>query len=746
MKPTFEPVRHLERSDKHFVGAGEGLLYAPPFPLFPDRLGFWDTVHYHLYPFSPGFTVSILEAESGTPLPLRVKRREWTPGRLRLTHESAGGLAVTEKKAASEWDALISQVSVRNLSSRPRSVRLVQWTALETLAARPVSGLQLDRGAFRATVRENKQGTELGWSLGGKGAPRSGAAQLVEPQPAGWNANQPFWELTPFRERLRRADSKLPDELRLGGVTTEGLIYVAQERLLELAPGDVATVTFGLAFGPDAGEARENLERALQPEDPVHEADRRWRAFFDEVPRLECSDPHLLTAYWYRWYGLRLNSFTRPFRAYRHPAVCEGIEYFRSPISYSAQCHMREMRWHPSGAHARGSLLNFIEHQLPDGSLAGHLHPSGPVKDTFYHADWGGALLEVLAVHEDAALLEAAYPALARYAEHFDRDRDPRQTALYDVFSQYETGQEYMSRYVAARPEEASRVADWDRTLRLKGVDATVYAHQLKLALALLASRLGRRDEAARWEAGRQRTAAAVREHMWSNRLGMFQDLHHDSLEPTGVESATCFYPYLTSIAGPEHVEGLKRSLLDPGRFWTPWPVPASSLRDPRFDAEGLWQGKRHNCPWNGRVWPMTNSHLVDALFRTASLDQELARPAGELFTRAIRLLFLDGDPGRPACYEHYNPFTGDPSSYRGIDDYMHSWVVDLILRHAAGLVPTQDGVTFAPRALGLEGLRVTGARIRGKVYEVEIEGNRAVLREEGRVIADQQVGLVARP
>src|SRR2546429_4324554 len=28
------------------------------------------------------------------------------------------------------------------------------------------------------------------------------------------------------------------------------------------------------------------------------------------------------------------------------------------------------------------------------------------------------------------------------------------------------------------------------------------------------------------------------------------------------------------------------------------------------------WKGKRHNCPWNGRVWPMTNSHIIEALAR----------------------------------------------------------------------------------------------------------------------------------
>ena len=51
-------------------------------------------------------------------------------------------------------------------------------------------------------------------------------------------------------------------------------------------------------------------------------------------------------------------------------------------------------------------------------------------------------------------------------------------------------------------------------------------------------------------------------------------------------------------------------------------------MDDPYFDAEADWKGKRTNCPWNGRVWPMTNSHVADALAHAArTLACEL-RPA----------------------------------------------------------------------------------------------------------------------
>ena len=47
---------------------------------------------------------------------------------------------------------------------------------------------------------------------------------------------------------------------------------------------------------------------------------------------------------------------------------------------------------------------------------------------------------------------------------------------------------------------------------------------------------------------------------------------------------------------------------------WTTYPVPSSSADDPFYNADGLWKGERKNCPWNGRVWPMTNSHIAEVL------------------------------------------------------------------------------------------------------------------------------------
>jgi len=212
----------------------------------------------------------------------------------------------------------------------------------------------------------------------------------------------------------------------------------------------------------------------------------------------------------------------------------------------------------------------------------------------------------------------------------------------------------------------------------------------------------------------------------WDAKRGMFSDVNPKTGKRTRVKAAVCFYPYFTDLADASHLDGLRAALFDPAQFWTPFPVPSSSVDDPLFSADAEWKGKRHACPWNGRTWPMTNSHLVEALAAASRLGApDLRARTAELLKRFVRMMFHEGDLRRPNCYEHYNPLTGRAAIYRGIDDYQHSWVADLILRYAAGVQPHEGGITVDPFPLGLEQLTLTGVRVRGRAIEVRIVGDK---------------------
>ncbi|MBI1967792.1 MAG: hypothetical protein HYS40_07365, partial [Gemmatimonadetes bacterium] len=418
----------------------------------------------------------------------------------------------------------------------------------------------------------------------------------------------------------------------------------------------------------------------------------------------------------------------------------EGIAYFHVPITYSAQCHMRELRWLPDPEWARGVLRTFLDHQKPDGSFHGRIYADHLEHTDFYHADWGGALLALDAVHPDPAFLAEVYPGLSRYGHWLLHTRDTDLTGMTDVVDQYETGQEFMSRYQAVDPG-ADRYG-WENRIRLKGIDVTVYAYRLFRALAHVAKQASS-NEAAGWHEAADRAARGILEAMWDAEAEMFFDVDPATGRRTGVKAAVCFYPYLSDLTDARHVAGLGRHLFNPKEFWTPFPVPSSSVDDSLFNPDAMWKGKRHNCPWNGRVWPMTNSHVADALARVVRAHRPDWAPwLGHFLRRFFRMMTCGGRADRPNCFEHYHPFTGRASVYRGIDDYQHSWVNDLIVAHVMGVLPHgPTGVTVHPLRLGFARAALDGLPVAGHTLRISVDGNRFRVAVNGKAAGAGKVG-----
>ena len=60
----------LIRSDKWYLGGGDRLLWAPPFPVWLEHPGLWDEAHYFNHSIFPCFTWTLLDGR-GRQYPLR---------------------------------------------------------------------------------------------------------------------------------------------------------------------------------------------------------------------------------------------------------------------------------------------------------------------------------------------------------------------------------------------------------------------------------------------------------------------------------------------------------------------------------------------------------------------------------------------------------------------------------------------------------------------------------------------------
>ncbi len=726
-------LRLLARPDKWYLGSGDGVLWAPPFPRWLEAPGFWDETQLYQYAIQPGFAVSFLI--EGSPLVPDCRRRHWDPAELTLDYE-LGPVRGLEVRSA-PGGGVRSAWTLRNPTRRSIGVDVVAWTALpgERLGPEEVT---VRRHAFEIVrTVSDRLGHEarVRSRLAMNPAARSHAALRSESSTA---TLPPQFDLTPFWDRWSK-DGSLGDRSHLGGIDRRGLVFFGLQRRFRVAPSRSVSFEVGLDLALfSASRAPRPAIRNLQP--AIRDSNQNWQRYFASVPSFRCSDPYLEHHWWYRWYGLRLNGIAPADLNYRHPTVCEGIAYFHVPITYSAPGQMRELRWLADPAWAHGVLRTFLDHQKPDGSLHGRIYADHLERTDFYHADWGGAVLALDAVHPDPAFLGEVYPGLARYADWLEHTRDREGSGMFDVVDQYETGQEYMSRYQAVDPD-ADRHG-WENRIRLKGIDITVYAYRLLRALESIAVRVAP-AEVDRWRAAADRVALAVRERMWEAKTGMFFDVDPATGARTGVKAAVCFYPYATDLVTTDHLEGLARHLFNPREFWTPYPVPSSALDDPLYQADAEWKGKRHNCPWNGRVWPMTNSHVADALGRVVrTYRPDWAEHLASFLRQYFRMMTDAGRADRPNCFEHYHPETGKPSRYRGIDDYQHSWTNDLIVSLVLGVVPHgETGCTVHPLRLGVRQARLDALPVAGHALRVTLDGGRYHVAVDGRAAGRGRVG-----
>jgi len=728
---------HLKRPDKWYLGAGDRLTWTPPHPQWLDEPGFWDEAHYYDLSLAPVFTVTLLAAD-GTALPLRATDRDWRPDRLRQSYDVPGTpLRVTEQRTAHANDVLASTLAIENMGPDECPVRLVAWTRQPSAAPDtpgPLTDCTAEDGQLRFVrplQSDDRPTYDVGCALG---LSPSVGSQSVVPSESG--PDQPQWSYTPFYETAG------PDALGPAPASADldaPVVYLGLQTDLTVPPGATKTVRAAFGTAPGTTQAGTQVADVLADNPPARSA-ALWHDYFGDLPSFECDDERLQRYYWHRWYGLRLFTRRQPDGNYRHPAVYEGPEYFRKLVSYSAQCHMLEARWQSDPAVAQGSLLNFLDHQHPNGDLTGHLYPHDADEESFYHTNWGHAWA-VHRTHPDADFLQRAYDGLSDYVDYFDTERDPDDSGLYDIWNHYETGQEYMHRYQAV--SDAADEIHWGRIFRLKGVDAAVQLYQTKKALARMAEALGRPDDAEAWANRAATTKAAVLDHMWDPDAELFFDVDPETGERTDVKAAVCFYPYFTDIVDDRHLPGLKQHLFNPDEFWTEYPVPASSADDPYFSAVPHWKGQRKNCPWNGRVWPMTNSHVAEAICQAALRfdDEELRHRGAAFITRFVHMMFDEGDPQRPNCFEHYNPSTGQPGRYRGIDDYQHSWVVDLIIKYAAGIRPQDQTVTVDPFPFGVEHLAIDDVPVRGRRLGVTRTDDRFSVRVNGKRVDEKPLG-----
>ena len=709
-----EPLELLARDDKWYLGCGDGAVFAPAFPLWLDVPGFWDGATLYQLELAPLFTITALD-EEGHELALKLQSRRWTPAELTLEYRLSNGVTATEVRTVHPGGVFVSEWRLRAL--RQARISLVAWTAQPDAAAPTLGSAWTGVLTFVRTLKDaNGKAWPVGAELSCAGTPDSWGAYV-----GSGSVPHPRWALTQFPERWR--GDGLPRELRTARLASGGVLFAALHRACTVG-GNGASATFAMRIrpiAPDIAPSTPSRDAASPKQGTLGGLSRRrWQELLGRAPVFRCSDPYLETCYWYRWYGVWLSAMDGRAGAYTHPSLCEGPGEKHAPRAAAIATSARELRWLGDPSHARGTLSVFLERQARDGALPARVLLDGEGAVGTEPAPWGDALLAIDAAAPDDDYLRDVYPVLKRHVEWLLREKDKEQSGLFDASAD------------PSSSESSPRFAGRSPSRPLKAVDATVWAYTVLRALEKVAARAGNPDDVARWRDLGLRTMTAVRTRMWDGREGLFRDVEPGSFHPSPVHTAAGFYVYATDIANADHLQGLEKNLLDPDRFWSAFPVPSVAMDDLSFTPYADRGGDGDPAPRGGRTIPFVTSHVIDGVARASlAYAPHLRRNAAQLLHRYVRLLFLDGDLGKPNCHAHYNPFTGHPVG-DGLDDHLLAPVADLILQYVLGIRPHSAGITIDPFPFGLEHAELTGLRVRGVSLDVTVSGERVVVIADG--------------
>ncbi|WP_248927557.1 MGH1-like glycoside hydrolase domain-containing protein [Paenibacillus hamazuiensis] len=471
--------------------------------------------------------------------------------------------------------------------------------------------------------------------------------------------------------------------------------------------------------------------------DQVMERQRgEYAEWFEKAPRFESSDPLLDKTWKYRWFLLRHNLADPQYGNLPYPLFYEGRSHKKSKrpfdkggwefsklINLSVPLHIMDARWYHDPVYCEGALRNMKERPGEDGMFC------CLTVDTVMHsfANFGcWAAYQLYLVHRNTALAAEMLPAMKANVAAWSRAYGNERDLLLIEPKHTRTGKEYQPSYwyFHGYPKNPK---DKTTYTHLKRVDRAVYHYLNTLGIAKLCEAVGDPE----MEAFTRQAESIKRDilgKMWDEETAFFYDLHFETDEKAFVKNIVGIYPGWAQMID-ERFDGMIEHLFNEQEFHTKCPFPSVSADCPAYSSEGGWMGHfvkgRNGCVWDGPTWPYTNSIALDALARESKRRGHRFDNRFAYYLREYSFLhFMQRDLSQPGLVEHYNSATGEPLSDE--QEYNHSYYIDLVVSHVAGLSVEQNRLVLDPLDIGLDYFCLDRIRACGKELRITYRSPRA--------------------
>lgn len=695
---------------KNIALAGGGYcLFAPRYARRVLAPGFADETNISSALVPSVYFLSFLQDER--PFDTVCTAFEMVDGKAVITHSGSNGVTIVETRFITVDDRFVSELELINGGKEERNLTVVLWTTTDP-EGEPVS-LEGDSFRIRRAIGDPNHPqvpTDILFS-----SPDSKGARCLQAFFCEGGSDLPNYTETPWYDMagLPTPRAKRPVE-KPSPIIPGSRVYAGLFRHVVLKGGGKAAHRFeaNVSF---KGKGVNYRVRRPDPKD-----ENAYKAFWAGVPKFECEDKAMERVVKHRFQMLYLLRQQQGAGNYSSASVCEGNGTQHLPTSFSAPSVMREARWLHDPSYARGLMRVFFDNLLHNGQVPGRMYMSGTDSNDFTHADWGGGFEAIDTMHNDKATKKAVLMAMQRYVKWVGNNRDPEGSGLTDIVNHFESGQEFSRRYTVI-DNKADRAVEFSEQFRLKGIDASVFRYRLVKWLGQVAEEIQEKAMANRFHAEVEVILETVRKKMWDEKSGFFMDLDPQSRRKTNVRAAVGFYPLATDIPNQKQVDRMLDLLSSRDEFWARYPVPSISMSDSTYDGAGRWKGTRKGSPWNGRTWPVVNSHILEGLTYWAERGNKKAQKlAGELLRRTVLLMSgaLDGTE-EANCLEHFHPENGFGSRYRGVDLNINSFMLDNIFRIGCGFAVRYGEIQNDPIGDPAD-FKLKGVPLGNKLFDVE--------------------------
>ena len=509
---------------------------------------------------------------------------------------------------------------------------------------------------------------------------------------------------------------------------------------LTLQPGETVSFTVAAATGNLSSdkdgrtciEARLKafFDKKLLPEQYVDENAKEFETFFTELPTFDSSDAVLNKTWYYRWYILRHCTSKPQYGYLQHATVYEGRGHktgkasplnvsgweFSRLICLSSPLQLTDYKWCPDKELLHEIVRGFFENEDEDGIVQSAFvhHRGSPFCN---YMIW--AVYQMYLVDGDIDFVKEMIPAMRKCVDGNTRVYGSPNDNLQIEVKHSRTGKEFQPSYWYFTEYSINR-KDKSLVTPLKRMDTSVYHYLNALGLAKMMAAAGDAD-AVIYQEFADTLAKQLNEKTWDEETHFYYDLHHETDEKAMVKNIVGFYPYWAEITDESKLAGL--DYLFDKEYFNTGSVFATTSKDaaPGYAANGSWMGylrSRDGCMWNGPSWPYTNGIMLEMLGKQTKANEHKFDKQFAHFLREYSLQhYKSKNIEEPYLVEQYHGVTGEPMSDE--PDYNHSFYLELLIGHVAGLRIEADKCVIDPVEIGLKYFSLDNVNVRGRKLSI---------------------------